>query len=470
MHRINQMTNHVVQESFSVNAVAGGANADDVVVVSALRTPLTKMGRGGLKDTHADKLMTAVIKAGLKESGLDAADIGDMTVGSTTVDLTQARVAQFEAGMPDVVPIKVTHRACSSGLQAVMDVAGAIRNGQTDVGMALGVESLSTQRKMGKQDHIWTPGVFTDSEYSAINSDSLLPMGITSENVAEKYGITRERQDRMGMLSMNNCENAWNTGLFDREVIDVETTLIDKQTGEEQKVTVSKDDSYREGTTMEGLAKLPPAFKKDGSTTAGNASQLSDGAASVIVAKKEYADANGAPPPPLLGPGPPETVPNLCLAAPAGLQQLGRIVSYAVVGCPPAIMGIGPAVAIPVALEKAGLTVDDVDQFEINEAFASQCAYSADLLNIPEEKLNPKGGAIAIGHPFGMTGNRQVGTLLHELRRTGGKYGIISMCIGSGQGAAAVFEAYPTDTHPDAPNANKVPPDTDATLGQGRSA
>ncbi len=133
-------------------------------------------------------------------------------------------------------------------------------------------------------------------------------------------------------------------------------------------------------------------------------------------------------------------------------------------------MGIGPAVAIPVALEKAGLTVDDVDQFEINEAFASQCAYSADLLNIPEEKLNPKGGAIAIGHPFGMTGNRQVGTLLHELRRTGGKYGIISMCIGSGQGAAAVFEAFPTDTHPDGPNANKVTPVTDATLGQGRSA
>lgn len=432
MHRINKIANDVTQQAFvAADTANGGASGSEIVVVSALRTPLTKMGRGGFKDTHADKLMTAVIKASLGETGIDAADIGDITVGSTTVDLTQARVSQFEAGMPDTVPIKVTNRACSSGLQAVMDVAGAIRNGQTDIGMALGVESLSTQRKMGKQDHIWTPGVFTDSEYSAINSDSLLPMGVTSENVAEKYGITRERQDRMGVLSMNNCEIAWNEGKFDREVIPVETVQVDKQTGEVKDVVVKKDDSYREGTTIEALAKLPPAFKKDGSTTAGNASQLSDGAAAVIVAKADYAKEHG-------------------------LQQLGRIVSYAVVGCPPAIMGIGPAVAIPVALEKAGLTVDDIDQFEINEAFASQCAYSADLLSIPEAKLNPKGGAIALGHPFGMTGNRQVGTLLHELRRTGGKYGIISMCIGSGQGAAAVFEAFPTSTHPDAPTANSV--------------
>eukprot|EP01051_Picozoa_sp_SAG22_P001571 SAG22_NODE_63_length_23302_cov_17.506551_3_plen_423_part_00 len=417
MNRLSQINS--AMSSQSMNFVASPeqpANGADVVICAALRTPICKMGRGGLKDTRADKLMSTVMKAVIAETGISPEMVGDVCVGSTTTDLTQARVAQFEAGIPDVVPVKTTNRACSSGLQATMDVAGAIRNGQTDIGMSVGCESLSTQRKMGRQDHIWTPGIFETSEFSAVNNDSLLPMGITSENVAEKYGITRERQDRMAMLSNNNADAAWKEGKFDREVVPVETFLVDPQTGESKDVTISQDDSYRPGTTMEKLAKLKPAFKKGGSTTAGNASQLSDGAGAVILASRKAAEEHSLP-------------------------VLGRIVSYAVVGCPPAIMGIGPAVAIPVALEKAGLTVPDIDIFEINEAFGSQASYSADVLGVPEEKLNPKGGGIALGHPFGMTGNRQIATLLHELRRTGKKLGVVSMCIGSGQGAAAVFEA-----------------------------
>ncbi|NXM55411.1 THIKB thiolase, partial [Illadopsis cleaveri] len=266
--------------------------------------------------------------------------------------------------------------------------------------------------------------------------DCLIPMGITSENVAEKFGVSRKKQDAFALASQQNSPSvhlqniltfhtllftraakAQQMGLFKTEIVPVKTTVADNE-GNKKPITVHQDEGIRPSTTLEGLAKLRPAFKEDGSTTAGNASQVSDGAAAVLLAKRSK-------------------------AAQLGLPVLGVLRSFAVVGVPPDVMGIGPAYAIPVAVEKAGLTLNDIDIYEINEAFASQAVYCVEKLGIPMEKVNPLGGAIALGHPLGCTGARQVVTLLHELKRRGKRaYGVVSMCIGTGMGAAAVFE-YP---------------------------
>ncbi|NWR04455.1 THIKB thiolase, partial [Paradoxornis webbianus] len=263
--------------------------------------------------------------------------------------------------------------------------------------------------------------------------DCLIPMGITSENVAEKFGVSRKKQDAFALASQQNsppkyfnlsysfffirAAKAQQMGLFKAEIVPVKTTVADDE-GNKKTITVHQDEGIRPSTTLEGLAKLKPAFKEDGSTTAGNASQVSDGAAAVLLAKRSK-------------------------AAQLGLPVLGVLRSFAVVGVPPDVMGIGPAYAIPVAVEKAGLTLNDIDIYEINEAFASQAVYCVEKLGIPMEKVNPLGGAIALGHPLGCTGARQVVTLLNELKRRGKRaYGVVSMCIGTGMGAAAVFE-YP---------------------------
>ncbi|NXP10419.1 THIKA thiolase, partial [Thinocorus orbignyianus] len=270
--------------------------------------------------------------------------------------------------------------------------------------------------------------------------DCLIPMGITSENVAEKFGVSRKKQDAFALASQQKkplhrpinlsilallpgnlaCQpaaKAQQMGLFKAEIVPVKTTVVDDQ-GNRKTITVQQDEGIRPSTTLEGLAKLKPAFKEGGSTTAGNASQVSDGAAAVLLAKRSK-------------------------AAQLGLPVLGVLRSFAVVGVPPDVMGIGPAYAIPVAVEKAGLTLNDIDIYEINEAFASQAVYCVEKLGIPMEKVNPLGGAIALGHPLGCTGARQVVTLLNELKRRGRRaYGVVSMCIGTGMGAAAVFE-YP---------------------------
>ncbi|NXU98981.1 THIKB thiolase, partial [Cettia cetti] len=271
--------------------------------------------------------------------------------------------------------------------------------------------------------------------------DCLIPMGITSENVAEKFGVSRKKQDAFALASQQNspavhlqniltfhtlflsysfftrAAKAQQMGLFKAEIVPVKTTVADNE-GNKKTITVQQDEGIRPSTTLEGLAKLKPAFKEDGSTTAGNASQVSDGAAAVLLAKRSK-------------------------AAQLGLPVLGVLRSFAVVGVPPDVMGIGPAYAIPVAVEKAGLTLNDIDIYEINEAFASQAVYCVEKLGIPMEKVNPLGGAIALGHPLGCTGARQVVTLLNELKRRGRRaYGVVSMCIGTGMGAAAVFE-YP---------------------------
>lgn len=386
--------------------------ADDVVVVSALRTPLGKAKRGSFKDTRAEDLLAAAFKGVLDETKIPPHLIGDVVVGNVLQPgggAFMARIAQFFSGIPETVPVNTVNRQCSSGLQAFANLAGNIRNGAFDIGIASGVESMSLS-KQGMEGDDLNPKVFENDAAR----DCLIPMGITSENVAERFGITREEQDLMGFQSQQKAARAQRLGLYKDEIIPVTTMIKDKE-GNEREITVSEDDGIRPGTTLEGLAKLRPAFKKGGTTTAGNSSQVSDGAAAVLAMKRSVAKQMGLP-------------------------VLGVFVSFAVVGVPPSVMGIGPAYAIPEALKKAGLSVDDIDIFEINEAFASQATYSVKKLGIPMEKVNPLGGAIALGHPLGCTGSRQIATLLHELKRRGKPaYGVISMCIGTGMGAAAVF-------------------------------
>uniref|UniRef100_A0A8P4KBP5 Uncharacterized protein n=1 Tax=Dicentrarchus labrax TaxID=13489 RepID=A0A8P4KBP5_DICLA len=378
-------------------SAAGGSGPEDVVVVHGVRTGIGRAKRGGLKDTTPDELLSAVMTAVLTDVGLSPDKLGDVCVGETAL-----RVALFLSGFPETVPVYTVNRQCSSGLQALFNVAGRNR---------VLVESMSL-RSVGNPGDLSSR--LTDNDKAR---DCFIPMGITSENVAERFGVSREKQDAFALSSQLKAARAQSSGLFEQEIVPVTTKVID-DSGKEREVTVAKDEGIRAGTTMAGLSKLRPAFKPDGSTTAGNSSQVSDGAAAVLVGRRSAVEA-------------------------LGLPVLGVLRASAVVGVPPDVMGIGPAFAIPAALEQAGLTVSDIDVFEINEAFASQAVYCVEKLGIPPEKVNPNGGAIALGHPLGCTGARQVVTLLNELRRRGRRaYGVVSMCIGTGMGAAAVFE-YP---------------------------
>lgn len=405
------------EPALEANSCWGGArqvSPEDVVVVHGRRTAIGRGGRGGFKDTTPDELLSAVMTAVLQDVKLRPEQLGDICVGNVLqpgAGAVMARIAQFLCDIPETVPLSTVNRQCSSGLQALASIAGGIRNGSYDIGMACGVESMSLADR-------GNPGSITSRLVEKDNArDCLIPMGITSENVAKQFGISREKQDSFALASQQKAARAQREGLFRAEIVPVTTTVRDNK-GTEQRIIVAQDEGIRPGTTMEGLAKLKPAFQKGGSTTAGNSSQVSDGAAALLLARRSKAEE-------------------------LGLPILGVLRSYAVVGVPPSIMGVGPAYAIPVALQKAGLTVNDVDIFEINEAFASQAVYCVEKLGIPLEKVNPLGGAVALGHPLGCTGARQVVTLLNELKRRGKRaYGVVSMCIGTGMGAAAVFE-YP---------------------------
>uniref|UniRef100_A0A8C6XLX9 Acetyl-CoA acyltransferase 1 n=1 Tax=Naja naja TaxID=35670 RepID=A0A8C6XLX9_NAJNA len=387
---------------------------DDVVVVHGRRTPIARSKRGGFKETTPDELLAAVMTAVLNDVKLSPEQLGDICVGNVLqpgAGAMMVRIGQFISGIPETVPISSVNRQCSSGLQALINIAGGIRNGSYDVGLACGVESMSLRSTDDPGDVSSRIMDFSKAR------DCLIPMGITSENVAERFGISREKQDAFALSSQQKATRAQKLGWFKNEIVPVNTTITDDQ-GTEKKITVLQDEGIRPSTSLEGLARLKPAFQENGTSTAGNSSQVSDGAAAVLLARRSA-------------------------AAQLGLPVLGVLKSFAVVGVPPDVMGIGPAYAIPVALKKAGLTVNDIDVFEINEAFASQAVYCVEKLGIPMEKVNPLGGAIALGHPLGCTGARQVVTLLNELKRRGKRgYGVVSMCIGSGMGAAAVFE-YP---------------------------
>lgn len=388
---------------------------DDVVIVAAYRTALCKSKRGGFKDTHPDDLLAPVLKALIEKTNINPSEVGDIVVGSVLAPGSQraseCRMAAFYAGFPEIVPVRTVNRQCSSGLQAVADVAAAIRAGFYDIGIGAGLESMTVNPMA------WEGSVNPKVKMFEQAQNCLLPMGITSENVAHRFGVTREQQDQAAVESHRKAAAATASGRFKDEIIPVSTKVVDPKTGEEKSVTISVDDGIRPNASLADLAKLKPVFKKDGSTTAGNASQVSDGAGAVLLMKRSVAMKKGLP-------------------------ILGVFRTFAAVGVDPAIMGIGPAVAIPAAVKAAGLELNDIDLFEINEAFASQFVYCRNKLELDPEKINVNGGAMAIGHPLGATGARCVATLLHEMKRRGKdcRFGVISMCIGTGMGAAAVFE------------------------------
>ncbi|KAI1436257.1 thiolase [Xylaria sp. CBS 124048] len=387
---------------------------DDVVITACLRTAFTKGGKGAFKDTAAADLMAGALRGIISRSNIDPSLVEDVCVGEVLAPgggATEMRAAALVAGFPVSTAVRTLNRQCSSGLQACVDVANQIRTGMIEIGIGAGVESMSTQ---------YGPGAV--SEFSELleshpeSANCKVPMGVLSEDMAKNRKISRADQDAFAASSYQKALKAQEAGLFNQEIHPLTVKFEDPKSGETRQVTVTKDDGVRPGITAESLGKIRPAFAKDGSIHAGNASQISDGAAAVLMMKRSTAERLG------------QTI-------------LGKFVAASVVGVEPLLMGIGPWKAIPKVFERTGLTKDDVDIFEINEAFASQCVWCANELGLPMEKINPKGGAIAFGHPLGCTGARQVSTLLYELKRRGEKVGVTSMCVGTGMGMAAVWVA-----------------------------
>ncbi|KJA14052.1 hypothetical protein HYPSUDRAFT_150863 [Hypholoma sublateritium FD-334 SS-4] len=385
---------------------------NDVVIVAAVRSAITKGKKGGFKDTKPELILSHVLRAVYSKVNLDPKLIEDISVGNVLPPgggASAARMASLHAGIPIETSINTVNRQCSSGLTAINQIANQIRAGQIDIGIGAGVESMTNGYGAGA-----APNIADEILENQDAEDCLLPMGITSENVAKDYGISRKVQDEFAAKSFQKAAAANKAGRFRDEIVPITVKWTDPKTEKESTIVVDQDDGIRDGVTAESLGKLKPAFSKDGVTHAGNASQVSDGAAAVLLARRSVAKR-------------------------LGLPIVGKFVTAATIGVPPRIMGVGPAYAIPRALELAGISQADVDFYEINEAFASQAVFSIQHLNIPFEKVNPNGGAIAIGHPLGCTGARQVATGLNICKQSGGKVFVTSMCIGSGMGMAAVF-------------------------------
>lgn len=387
----------------------------EAVIVSAVRTAIGKAPRGKLKNTRPEHTGVEVIKAALaRVPALDPADVDDVIFGCAFPEAEQGmnvtRMLTLKAGLPDSVSGVTVNRFCSSGIESIAIGATRIMAGFADVYMAGGVESMSIVPMGGNK-------LIPDPELMQIRPESYMGMGMTAENVAAQYNISREEQDAFAVTSHEKAYRAITEGKFKEEIVPL--TVTDKfwQDGKivEKSFVFDTDEGVRPGTTMETLAKLRPAFLTGGSVTAGNSSQTSDGAACTVIMSRTKAEE-------------------------LGLKPLAVFRSYAVGGCPPDVMGIGPTVAIPKALKLAGITIDQVDVFELNEAFASQALASMKVLGIDPAKVNFNGGAIALGHPLGCTGAKLTATLLHEMKRQNARYGVVSMCIGGGMGAAGVFE------------------------------
>jgi acetyl-CoA acyltransferase 1 len=399
----------------------------DTVILSSLRTPICRSYRGQLKDAYPEELLSVVLRATLSVNPrLPPAEINDVAVGVVLSELggsKAARMALNHVGYPVTTALHTVNRACASSLQAIVSVAGEIRTGMIDAGIGAGMESMT--RNYGSKAipvDLWP--ALKESEVKDAR-DCIMPMGITSENVAKRYGVGREDQDAFSAESHLRAARARDSGAFGMEIVPVETRFqeVNKQgekVGEEKRITVTKDDGIRDGVTKESLAKLKPAFDKDGSSTAGNSSQVSDGAAATLLMRRSKAEELG-------------------LAD----SIMGKFAGASIVGCHPDEMGIGPALAIPKILDTLGIEKTDVQRWEINEAFASQAIYVLRELGLEKEweegKVNPDGGAIALGHPLGATGARMTSTLMHGLKRDGGEVGIVSMCVGTGMGMAGVF-------------------------------
>lgn len=391
----------------------------DVVIVDNIRTGLAKSFRGSFNLTRSDDMLAHCIDALLdRNPQLSADEVEDVVVGAAShageQDGNLARLAVVLSRLPITTAGVTINRFCSSGLQSIAIAANQIASGQTEVAMAGGVDSISmrTRQTAGKAE--------LNKRLVEEKPAIFMAMGNTAEVVARRYQVTREMQDIYALESQRRYANAQKNGWIGEEIVPMTTTMlkVDKETGAESRVSVivDKDECNCADTTLAGLAKLPPAFEEDGSVTAGNASQLSDGASMTLLMSAER-------------------------AAKLGLKPMGIFRGFTVAGCEPDEMGIGPVFAIPRLLENAGLKLNDVDLWELNEAFASQCVYSRDKLGIDPAKYNVNGGSIAIGHPFGMTGSRCTGAVLRELRRRNKRYGVVTMCIGGGQGAAGLFEA-----------------------------
>lgn len=387
----------------------------EAVIVAGARTPVGKARRGTLAHMRPDDLGAIVVKETLKRAGNYDGPIDDVIIGCATPEAEQgmnvARYISVLAGLSYTVPAITINRYCSSGLQSIAYAAERIMLGQADTIIAGGVESMSLVPMMG---HIMRPNRKIAESYP----EYYMSMGHTAEEVAKKYGITREEQDAFAVRSHKRAARAIAEGKFNEEIVPVEVPK--RYVGEDYKlheetVTFSIDEGVRPDTNMEVLATLRPAFKTDGTVTAGNASQMSDGAAAVLVMEHEKAKS-------------------------LGVQPLAKFRSFAVAGVPPELMGIGPIEAVPKALKLAGLTLEDIGLFELNEAFASQSIQVIRELGLDEEKVNVNGGAIALGHPLGCTGTKLTLTLIYEMKRRNEQFGVVTMCIGGGMGAAGVFE------------------------------
>ncbi|NOU32746.1 MAG: thiolase family protein [Polyangiaceae bacterium] len=383
----------------------------DIVIVEAVRSAVGRALKGSLAYKRPDELAGEVIAALLaRVPGVKAADVEDLVLGCAMPEgeqgLNVARIAGLLGGLPQESSAMTINRFCSSGLQAIALGAGAIAIGSNDIVIAGGVESMSMVPMTGNK-------LSASPEAMERFPAAYTPMGITAENVASRFNVTREEQDAFALKSQKKASAAREAKKFEDEIVTVKGIRYEG----DKKVTFDfrQDELIRPETTAEGLASLKPAFSAKGSVTAGNASPLSDGAAAALMMTKEKADS-------------------------LGVKGLGYFRSFVTVGVDPAIMGIGPAPAIEKLFKKTGLSVKDIDIFEINEAFGSQCVYVQKTLGIPDEKLNVNGGAIALGHPLGCTGAKLTASALYELKRRNGKYAIVSMCIGGGMGAAGLFE------------------------------
>jgi acetyl-CoA acyltransferase len=391
----------------------------DAYIVSAVRTPVGKAPRGVFRNTRPDDLLAHVIRAALAQTpGVDPARIGDAIIGCAMPEAEQgmnvARIGVLLAGLPDTIPGVTINRFCSSGVQAIAMAADRIRLGEADLMLAGGTESMSMVPMMGHKIAM-NPAAFVDDNVAIAYG-----MGITAEKVAEQWKVSREDQDAFALASHQKALAAQAAGEFAQEIAPF--TLADHypdlatRTIRDDARVIAADEGPRKDTSLDGLAKLRPVFRNGGSVTAGNSSQMSDGAGALLLASEHAIKAYG-------------------------LTPLARFVGFAVAGVKPEIMGIGPIAAIPKALEQAGLKKDQLDWIELNEAFAAQALAVIRDVGLDPAKVNPLGGAIALGHPLGATGAVRAATLIHGLRRRQQKYGMVTMCIGTGMGAAGIFEA-----------------------------